>query len=218
MSEDGLRERKKRATRRRIHLAALRLAVARGMDAVTVDDIAEAAEVSPRTFFNYFPTKEAALVGAGPDLAERLAQAFLERPGDEDPFASLRAVLTEHLVTTASEPELRRHTQRLMVAHPELAVAMSGVSRSVQDELTCAVARRVGVDPDDDPYPRLVVAVALAAVGTALAQRRARGAVPARGAIRRPDDMRADLDAAFDLLAAGLPRPVAPEGRAAESD
>jgi AcrR family transcriptional regulator len=201
VSDEGLRERKKRETRRRIHLEALRLAVARGVEAVTVDDIAAAAEVSPRTFFNYFPTKEAALVGAPPDLADRLADAFDDRPADEPPPAALRAVLTEHLVATAAEPELRRHTKRLMVQHPELAVAMAGVSRNLQESLTASVARRVGVDPDVDPYPRLVVAVALAAVGTALAQRRSRHATTS-------DDMRADLDTVFELLEAGLPQPV----------
>lgn len=211
MGDGGLRERKKRETRRRIQLAALRLAVDRGVQAVTVDDIAAAAEVSPRTFFNYFPTKEAALVGADPDLAERLADAFAARPVAEDPMAALRAVLTEHLVTVAAEPELRRHTNRLVAQHPELAVAMAGVSRSLQESLTEAVARRVGLDPAGDPYPRLVVAVALAAVSTALARRRSRvpdGISHSDDASTTSEEMRADLDAVFDLLDAGLPPPA----------
>ena len=82
----GLRERKKLATRLALHEAALRLVAERGLDAVSVDDIADQADVSPRTFFNYFPSKVDAVLGLDPEAPRRQADAFLGRPADESPF------------------------------------------------------------------------------------------------------------------------------------
>ncbi|WP_324277999.1 helix-turn-helix domain-containing protein [Blastococcus brunescens] len=88
----GLRERKKLATRQALHEAALRLVADHGLDAVSVDDIAERADVSPRTFFNYFASKVDAVVGLDPAAPRRMCDAFAGRPAGESPIESLRAV------------------------------------------------------------------------------------------------------------------------------
>src|SRR5215213_8281129 len=102
----GLRERKKQATRLALHEAALRLVAERGLDGVSVDDIAAGADVSPRTFFNYFATKDDAVLGLDPAALRRTAQALAERPADESAVAALRAVQREQAEEMAREPEL----------------------------------------------------------------------------------------------------------------
>src|ERR1700757_752479 len=93
----SLRERKKLATRRQLRAAALHLVAEHGMANVTVEDIAAAADVSPRTFFNYFPSKEAALFGGNdPDRAGRLRdQVASEAPG-EPALTALRIVMGQY--------------------------------------------------------------------------------------------------------------------------
>src|SRR3954454_14294289 len=86
----GLRERKKLATRLALHQAALELVAERGLDRVSVDDIAGRADVSPRTFFNYFATKDEAVLGLDPAAAERQAAVFLARPATESPLQAMR--------------------------------------------------------------------------------------------------------------------------------
>ncbi|TMB71576.1 MAG: TetR family transcriptional regulator, partial [Chloroflexi bacterium] len=91
--KSGLRERKKQKTRESIQRAALRLFVKQGYEETTIEQIAAAAEISPSTFFNYFPTKEdVVLFDAYDPMAIRM---FLERPKDEPLNVVVRRVLEE---------------------------------------------------------------------------------------------------------------------------
>ena len=101
----GLRERKKLATRLTLHQAALELVAERGLDAVSVDDIAARADVSPRTFFNYYPSKDDAVIGIDPDAPGRLAEAFAARPADESPIQALHAVLLARAADMAASDD-----------------------------------------------------------------------------------------------------------------
>src|SRR5215813_12209188 len=91
----GRRERKKRATRAALSDAALRLSVERGVDNVTVEQIADEADVSLRTFFNYFSSKEEAVVAGDVATAESLVEVFRGRPSDESVFDALRHAVLE---------------------------------------------------------------------------------------------------------------------------
>ena len=90
----SLRERKKAETRTALSQAVLRLALERGLDAVTADDIAAAANVSVRTFHNYFGTKEEALVAAWRSEFQVYVEALRDRPADEPILASLEHVFS----------------------------------------------------------------------------------------------------------------------------
>ena len=90
----GLRERKKAETRAALSQAVLHLALERGLDAVTADDIAAAANVSVRTFHNYFGTKEEALVAAWRSEFRVYVDALRDRPADEPILASLEHVFS----------------------------------------------------------------------------------------------------------------------------
>src|SRR6188472_1015635 len=87
----GLRERKKEATRRALHEAAVRLTVEHGLDEVTVEAIADAAGVSRRTFSNYFGGKEDALLYGGEQRMRSMLEAFEARPPEESSWTALRA-------------------------------------------------------------------------------------------------------------------------------
>ncbi len=190
---EGLRERKKRETRGRLYLAALRLAAERGVGGVTVEEIADAAQVSPRTFFNYYPSKEAAVVGASADLPERLAAAVVARPQNEAPLAALAAVLRAHLAALDADPQMRLMRTAVMRASPELLATAVGSGLGVERAVAEAVAMRLGVPPGADPYPLLVTAAAFGALRAAMST-----AELSASALTR------SLDRCFEHLGAGL--------------
>jgi AcrR family transcriptional regulator len=201
----GLRERKKLATRAAISDAALRLAVAHGFDNVLVEDIAAAADISPRTFNNYFSSKQEAIVSRAVDRARRAGDVLRERPADEPLWESLtHAVLAQY--EGADMPDLDRLAGiRLLLATPALHAEFLRVFADSRRELAEAVAERTGLDLERDIYPELVAGVASAAEGVAI-DRWLRADPPV--------SMEPLVREALRQIAAGLPVPERPAVRA----
>ncbi|PKW27435.1 TetR/AcrR family transcriptional regulator [Phycicoccus duodecadis] len=171
----SLRDRKKRDTRARIHRAAVSLALARGVGDVTVEEVAAAAEVSPRTFFNYFATKESALVGEDPEVAEHLTRAVAERPGDESVATALRAVVTARVAALEADDETWRMRRELADRSPELAARLAGAGLRLETALVRAAYARTGTDPAVDLATGVAARVTMAVVRAAFDQHRAAG-------------------------------------------
>ena len=190
----GLRERKKRETRRAINLAALDLVEERGFAAVTTEEIAARAGVSARTFFNYFPSKEAAVIGTTAEELESYAAALEEDVEGESPLESLRRILAGMLAPASIDRQLRAKRRRILLGEPALAPALVGNNIRIENALTAALERRLGVRPGDSLEPRLTVAVAIAAVRACIEHQQNGGS----GRLER------NIDQAFDRITAGL--------------
>ncbi|MBN2622374.1 MAG: TetR family transcriptional regulator [Acidimicrobiales bacterium] len=189
----GLRERKKERTRRAIADVALDLFESRGYGQTTVDDIAAAADVSPRTFFRYFASKDEAVFERADDVREAFTALLSSRPDDEPLLVSLReignALISRELV---DEARLRRLLV-LIQAEPALRSRYNHLIDLIESELTVWAADRLGAAPTD-LRPRLVAAAVLAA-------RR----VATDTWLESPGEDLADhMARAIDLLAAGL--------------
>jgi AcrR family transcriptional regulator len=194
----GLRERKKRATRMALHQAALQLVAERGLDAVSIDDIADRADVSPRTFFNYFPTKFDAVVGLDPTAAQQLVDAFSGRPAHESPVEALRAVQQERAAEMAEEPELWPLRMQVIDAHPVLVQHLIAGFGESERMLAEAIARRTGTRVGVDVYPTLLASVQACVMRTALHRWLATDFAASLPAL---------VDEAWAALEAGLPAP-----------
>lgn len=140
----SLRQRKKEATRRALRSAATRLIAERGLAEVTVEDIAAGADVSGRTFFNYFASKEDAVVGWDPELVAGLAEALVARPAGEDTLEALSAVLVETLGGFETEPRDLLDRLSLIRAEPHLLACHVAVWAEVERRLVAALAARSG--------------------------------------------------------------------------
>lgn len=153
----GLREQKKQATKQALREAALRLALERGPENVRVDDIADAAGVSPRTYNNYFPSRERAIVAAV--TAEREAQvaaAIASRPAD----IGLAAAVTEAIVELYTDPPARQRDALLLITtSPALRAAFTDTVAELEHPLAEAIAHRV----DTTPHIAEVLAASIAA-------------------------------------------------------
>ena len=194
------RERKKLETHRALSTAARELALASGLDGLTVEEIADAADVSVRTFFNYFSCKEEALVGVEPAVLDELGAELEHRPADEAPLDALKAVLASGVDDV--EEAMRRWSLRteLVRRHPSLLPRHLAALAEIEAALVRALAARLGTDPTD-PFPAVAVAAAMGAL---------RAAVSSWEDAGRKGSLDDAVDAAFATLAAGLPAPRAP--------
>jgi AcrR family transcriptional regulator len=163
----SLRERKKLATRRSLRRVALDLVAERGFAHVTVEDIAEAADVSPRTFFNYFPSKEAVLFGVDPDRVAALRERVAHEAPGESVLTALRLVMADDARAVADElselggdPADWLHRMKEARADPHLRAAHAAQMAMVERAITEGLAERLSTDPERDPYPGLLAAMA----------------------------------------------------------
>lgn len=144
----GLRERKKAKTKAAIQHHALRLFREQGYDATTVEQIAEAAEVSPSTFFRYFPSKEDVVLQDEYDPL--IIEAFRAQPPELSPIQAMRRAMRSAFGgIPAEELEEVRERSELMLKIPELQAATVANLTQTMGLLTGLVAERVGREPDD---------------------------------------------------------------------
>src|ERR687894_950609 len=162
---EGLRERKKQRTREQIIEAAMGLFAEGGYHATTIAEIATAADVAPRTFFAYFPSKEAVVFHSVDRDLDRLASALQDRLPGETAFDALRRWIDakfDEWIAAEDEALVRK---RLCREDEGLANFQVGVMSRIQELLLEAIADDLG-EPQDALRPRLVAAAAIAALSS----------------------------------------------------
>lgn len=199
-----LRDRKKQATRDALADAAMRLALRHGLDQVRIEDIAQEANVSVRTFSNYFSSKSEALTARYVGASRRAAEALRSRPAKEPLWDAIAAAILApwRLVGrghTAPDPEAAAEL-RVLFGSPAIQGEIVRAGLAEGNPFAAAVAERTGTDAGQDLYPRLVAAAVAAAMQVAIgAFLKADPPVPLVPLLRE----------ALGQLAAGLPDPSA---------
>src|SRR5215211_7453774 len=160
---EGLRERKKQRTREQIIDAAMGLFAERGYHATTITDIAAAADVAPRTFFGYFPSKEAVVFHNLDRDLDALASALRNRLPDEPAFDALRRWIDTMFDQSAADRDEALLRKRLCGEDEGLANFQAGMIARIQELLLEAIANDLD-EPQDALRPRLVTAAAMAAL------------------------------------------------------
>ncbi|WP_101254909.1 TetR/AcrR family transcriptional regulator [Streptomyces barkulensis] len=211
----GLRERKKRATRAALTEAAVRLAAEHGAEHVTVEAISEAAGVSPRTFFNYFDSRDDAFVMVDAESGARVRRGVLEAAAGLSPLEALREAMAAELAEIEQRHEVWDLHARVLSASPHLLARSLAAHLADELGLAEALAERLGGAPVPaagpaspvsererrralDLYPRLLAAVGGTAVRVSVEHWCAQ------------QDRLAFTDVfrqVFEHLAAGLPAP-----------
>ena len=186
----GLRERKKLAVRHALSSAAIRLAVQRGLDNVTVEDITAEAGVSLRTFGNYFSSKYEAICAIGTDRARRMGAELLARPAGEPLWDALVLAVLAHYEGADEAPDKEWLAGlRLVLAAPAIRGEYLKVTAEMQRSLASAIAVRTGVAAEQDMYPDLLAGAVTAAAQVALGRWGAADPpVPLRPLLRRALD------------------------------
>lgn len=194
----GLRERKKRETRDALSWAVIRLSAERGWDNVTVADVAAAANVSERTFRNYFANKAEAVAARHLDRMLRVADELRGRPVDEPLWEAITNAVASQFA--GGEPQSKHWTDAIQVilTEPDVERGFVRAAETAQRELAAVVAERTETDVARDFYPTLVAAATSAAI-TASMEYWLRADPPVAIEVLMRE--------AFDRLRAGLPFP-----------
>jgi AcrR family transcriptional regulator len=196
-SSVGLRERKKARTREALQEAAMDRFARQGFDGTTVEEIAEACEVSPRTFFRYFPTKEDVLFADAADRRARLLAVIAERPADEPAFVALTAAMRTLTADYRDDRDALVTRSHVVAASPHLQAYKAEHQHGWEEAVVDVLERRARAQHDDVARGDLML---VAAVTTAAL----RVALDAWVADPSAPDLNVLLDDAFARVAAGF--------------
>ncbi|WP_336209109.1 acyl-CoA-like ligand-binding transcription factor [Nonomuraea sp. LPB2021202275-12-8] len=192
--ELGRRDRKKLETRTALERAALRLVAERGLAKVTVEDIAGAVDVSSRTFFNYFPSKEDALIGRSRMDEDELRDRLAAVPSDVPALEALRLTMLDVAEDIQERREQWLLRLKVFEQNPSLLPRLVAGGSQTERAMATAIAERAPAAG----FAELVTAVALAAFRTAVLRWSSQDGGP---------ELTGLVDEVFDRLAAGLPNP-----------
>ena len=164
-AEAPRRERKKRQTRDALVHAALKLFDAKGYEHTTVREITDAVDVSERTFFRYFASKEDVALSFVRDATGALLRALAARPAEETPLTAMRNAFRASLLELAedegphAEESMYLLVVKLIDGTPSLLAAHLRYLHDHDDDIVRLLAQREGIDPETDLRPRIVAAV-----------------------------------------------------------
>ena len=217
MPEEGLRERKKRQTENAIEIAAVRIALRDGFVQVTVREICALAEISRATFFNYMPTREAAIFGKPIELIEaESAERTLAAASTTDAVSAVYVLLLASVGHTRMNPAVARGRARLAMEQPGALELIKNQYARISTQLTVYLSGWLSVHPEYRRLPEasvleeasLAVGVGMTAMGAVFAvQEDAPGDIELSTAV-----FRAQLDAIERLAAPGVSPAARPGG------
>lgn len=165
----GLRERKKRSARKALQMAALELVVERGLANVSIEEIAEAADVSPRTFFNYYSSKEDALFSPDITRLEVADRCIAQADASHGPFSVVRATMLEMMDDARHDLSAVQLRRQVLDREPSLFGSLLSASQSTQEHWVNSLQHRFADNADLPPgHIELIVAAAWTASGVAL--------------------------------------------------
>jgi AcrR family transcriptional regulator len=194
--QPGLRERKKQRTRETIARAARELFAEHGYHETTLPEIAEAADVSTRTIFAYFPSKEDILFSNFPVMKDALALALAERPEGQDALETVRRFILS--VAEAEQTDVDEQVRVCIHSDETLRSHLRARIAGLEEVIAPAIAKDLGA-PDDDFRPQVVAASLTAAFN--VFTDRAEGSSAKR---KSPDEVAAMIDPIIAFLRGGL--------------
>jgi AcrR family transcriptional regulator len=154
----GRRDRKRLETRNGLAAVALELFAERGFDAVTVNDIADRADVDPSTFYRHFGSKEAVIFSDLGDWTGRLRDAVRDQPAELPLLEAMRRGVKDLAAMLMVDIDNERHRAELTETSPSVRAQGLAVREALIDEVALAIADRMAVDPARDSRPYLLAA------------------------------------------------------------